>query len=104
MEKLAYSLILAARKLRPYFQSHKILVKMTFPLRQVLHRPEMSGRMLKWAVELGQFDIDYKPRTAIKGQTLVDFILEFTNQDMENPLAIVELQSTQMKGDRKSVV
>lgn len=76
MEKLAYALILASRKLGPYFQSHKV-VRTAFPLRQVLHKPEASGRLMKWAVELGQFDVDYKPRTAIKGQTLADFFLEF---------------------------
>lgn len=32
---------------------------------------------MKWAVELGQFDIDFKPRTAIKGLALADFLLEF---------------------------
>ncbi|CAA0831241.1 Unknown protein, partial [Striga hermonthica] len=78
MEKLAYALIIAARKLRPYFQEHSITVLTAHPLRQVLHRPDTSGRMIKWAVELGQFDIHYKPRTAIKGQVLSDFIAEFT--------------------------
>ena len=36
--------------------------------------------MLKWVVELGQFDIHFKPGTAIKGQALADFIVEFTYQ------------------------
>ena len=77
MEKLVYALIIASRKLRPYFQAHKIEVRSSYPLRQVLHKPEFSGRMLKWAVELGQFDIEYKPRSSIKGQALADFIIEF---------------------------
>ena len=34
--------------------------------------------MLKWAVELGQFDIHFRPCTTIKGQALVDFVAEFT--------------------------
>ena len=33
---------------------------------------------MKWAIELSEFDIRYKPKTAIKGQVLVDFIMEFT--------------------------
>ena len=53
MEKLAYALILASRKLRPYFQAHKIEARTLFPLRKVLHKPEASGRIMKWAVELG---------------------------------------------------
>ncbi|XP_074327740.1 uncharacterized protein LOC141665652 [Apium graveolens] len=77
MEKLVYALILASRKLRPYFQAHRVEVRTAYPLRQVLHKPESSGRMLKWAVELGQFDLEYVPRTVIKGQALADFLLEF---------------------------
>ncbi|XP_074351754.1 uncharacterized protein LOC141690876 [Apium graveolens] len=77
MEKLVYALILASQKLRPYFQAHRVEVRMAYPLRQVLHKPESSGRMLKWAVELGQFDLEYMYRTAIKGQALADFLLEF---------------------------
>ncbi|XP_074372209.1 uncharacterized protein LOC141712961 [Apium graveolens] len=80
MEKLVYTLILAARKLRPYFQAHRIEVRTAYPLRQILHKPESSGRMLKWAIELGQFDLEYCPRTAIKGQALADFILEFDEE------------------------
>ncbi|CAA0823307.1 Unknown protein, partial [Striga hermonthica] len=68
MEKLAFALVIAARKLRPYFLEHSIIVFTTYPLRQVLHRPDTSGRMIKWAIELGQFDIQYRPRTAIKAQ------------------------------------
>ncbi|KAL2532759.1 Uncharacterized protein Adt_06110 [Abeliophyllum distichum] len=41
-------------------------------------RPETSGRLLKWAIELSEFDNDFKPRTAIKAQALVDFIAELT--------------------------
>ncbi|XP_074327047.1 uncharacterized protein LOC141664986 [Apium graveolens] len=80
MEKLVYALILAARKLRPYFQAHRIEVRTAYPLRQILHKPESSGRMLKWAIELGQFDLEYCPRTAIKGQALADFVLEFDEE------------------------
>ena len=52
MEKLEYALILASRKIRPYFQAHQIEVRTSYPLRQVMHRPEMSGRMIKWTIEL----------------------------------------------------
>ncbi|XP_074347624.1 uncharacterized protein LOC141686489 [Apium graveolens] len=43
MEKLVYALILASRKLRPYFQAHRVEVRTAYPLRQVLHKPESSG-------------------------------------------------------------
>ncbi|KAL2248431.1 UNVERIFIED_CONTAM: Retrovirus-related Pol polyprotein from transposon opus [Sesamum indicum] len=68
IEKLALALIVTARKLRPYFQGHRIIVLTNHPLCNVLARPEASGRLVKWAVELGEFDIEYQARTALKGQ------------------------------------
>ena len=47
MEKLAFTLIILVRKLRPYFQAHTIIVLTNQPLRQVLSKPELSGRILK---------------------------------------------------------
>ncbi|KAL5785135.1 hypothetical protein ACOSQ2_007527 [Xanthoceras sorbifolium] len=78
LEKLALALVTAARKLRPYFQCHTISVLTEFPLKSVLHKPELSGRLVKWAVELSEYDINYQPRTAIKSQVLADFIADFT--------------------------
>ena len=78
MEKLILALVTAARKLRPYFQAHTIEVPIEYPMKQVLHKPEVSGRLMKWAIELSEFDIRYKPKTAIKGQVLADFVMEFT--------------------------
>ncbi|XP_063943205.1 uncharacterized protein LOC135150603 [Daucus carota subsp. sativus] len=76
IEKFALAMITASRKLRPYFQSHKIEVLTDQPLRNVIHSPKASGRLIKWAIELGEFDIRYKPRTAIKAQALADFLVE----------------------------
>ncbi|XP_074326860.1 uncharacterized protein LOC141664806 [Apium graveolens] len=90
MEKLVYALILAAQKLRPYFQAHRIEVRTAYPLRHILHKPESSGRMLKRAVELGQFDLEYCPRTAIKGQALADFILEFDAEVDDKAIVVAE--------------
>ncbi|XP_077232060.1 uncharacterized protein LOC143865910 [Tasmannia lanceolata] len=69
---------MAARKLRPYFQAHTIKVLTDQPLRQVLHKPSTSGRLMKWAVELSEFEILYMPRLAIKAQVLADFVVECT--------------------------
>ncbi|KAL5564424.1 hypothetical protein UlMin_027588 [Ulmus minor] len=80
VEKLALALMIAARKLRPYFQALTIIVPTKFPLKQILQKPDTSGRLAKWSIELGEFDILFKPRTAIKGQALADFIAEFTYQ------------------------
>ena len=50
-------------------------------MKQVLHKPETSGRLIKWAIELSEFDIRYKPKTAIKGQVLANFVMEFTSAE-----------------------
>ncbi|KAI5342523.1 hypothetical protein L3X38_010398 [Prunus dulcis] len=55
IEKLAFSLVVSARRLRPYFQAHTIHVLTNQPLRQVLQKPETSGRLVKWAIELGDY-------------------------------------------------
>ncbi|XP_052206772.1 uncharacterized protein LOC127811099 [Diospyros lotus] len=68
-----------ARKLRPYFQAHAVTVLTDQPLRQILQRPECSGRLTKWVVELSKYDISLEPRKAIKGQALADFIVECTH-------------------------
>ncbi|KAL5556089.1 hypothetical protein UlMin_038325 [Ulmus minor] len=77
LEKLALALVTAARKLRPYFQCHPITVYTTYPLKSILHKPELSGRLTKWTVELSEYDITFQPRTALKSQVLADFVADF---------------------------
>lgn len=74
MERAALSVMVTARKLRPYFLSHKIKVRMVLPFRQTLGQPDLSGRMVKWAIELGEYDVEFEQRKAIKAQALTDFI------------------------------
>jgi ribonuclease HI len=50
---------------------------MDFPLADILHNQDATGRISKWAVELEALSIDFKPRTAIKSQALVDFMAEW---------------------------
>ena len=81
MEKLILAMVTTTGKLRPYFQAHTIEVPIEYPMKQVLHKPETSGRLMKWVIELSEFDIRYKPKTAIKGQVLADFVMEFTSAE-----------------------
>ncbi|CAL2237149.1 unnamed protein product [Prunus armeniaca] len=78
MEKLIFLLVVYARKLRPYYQAHWIIVITEFPLRSILHSPDASQRLMKWAIELSQYDLLYQPKTAIKARALADFVVEFT--------------------------
>ena len=66
IEKLALVVVVSARKLRPYFQSHPTVVLTIQPLRTVLHSPNQSGRLTKWAIELSEYDIEYRMRTCTK--------------------------------------
>jgi hypothetical protein len=66
IEKLAFALIVSARRLRPYFQSHVIRVLIEYTMKKILQKPDISGRLVNWSVELGQFDIEFHPRTSIK--------------------------------------
>ncbi|KAM2850578.1 hypothetical protein PS2_026816 [Malus domestica] len=99
IEKLALALVMSARKLRPYFQAHAIIVLTNHPLRQILQSPDTSGRMIKWAIALGEFDISYQPKPAEKGQAVADFIADFTYpvDIASTPEAIASLPSEAQK-------
>jgi ribonuclease HI len=79
MEKLAFALLITSRKLRPYFQAHSIIVLTDYPIRKAMNKPYAVGKLVQWSIEMSEFNIDYRPRTAIKAQALVNFIAEFTH-------------------------
>ena len=81
MEKLAFALVTATCKLKPYFQAHTVVVLTDRPLRGAISNPDAAGRLALWAIELSEFDIQYRPRTTIKGQVVADFIAEFTHDE-----------------------
>ena len=82
MEKLILPLVTTARKLCPYFQAHTIESPTKYLMKQVLHKLETSRRLMKWAIELSEFVIRYKPKIAIKGQILAYFFMEFTSAEL----------------------
>ena len=57
IEKVVLALITSTQQLRPYFQSHQVLVKINYPIKKVLRKPELAGRIVAWFVELSKFDI-----------------------------------------------
>ncbi|XP_015959264.1 uncharacterized protein LOC107483157 [Arachis duranensis] len=78
IEQLALTLVVTARRLRQYFQSRTIIVRTNHPLRQILTKPELAGRLTKSSVELSELDSQFQPRSAIKAQILTNFITELT--------------------------
>ena len=88
MQKLLYALLITSRKLRHYFESHKITVVTDFSLDNILHNKDATGCISKWAVDLGALNIDFTPRKAIKSQALANFVAEWTEiqQPMSNTI------------------
>ncbi|KAA3465613.1 rve domain-containing protein/RVT_3 domain-containing protein [Gossypium australe] len=72
IEKCIYSLIIAACKLCPYFQAHPISMVTNQPMKEA----DTLGRITKWNIELVEFRMDFTLGTTIKGQMLVDFLVE----------------------------
>src|SRR6266508_1158937 len=90
-------MLITSRKLVHYFQAHPISVVTSFPIGEILHNRDASGRIAKWAVELGPFELTFQPRTAIKSQALVDFITEWT--DFQTPTITEKLEYWMMYFD-----
>jgi len=79
IELLALAIITTARKLCPYFHSHKIVVKMNYPVKQVVSKLDLGERIVSWSVKLSEYDIQFIPRSSIKSQVLANFVVEFTS-------------------------
>jgi hypothetical protein len=58
-QKLLYALLITSRKLRHYFQAHKIMVPSSFPLGEIIHNRDANGCIVKSSIELGEFEIEF---------------------------------------------
>jgi ribonuclease HI len=101
VQKLLYAVLLIAHKLRHYFDDHKVIVVTGFPIGDILHNKEAIRRIVKWACELGAHDIEFRPRTAIKIQALVDFVSEWTEQQVPDNPEIIEVWRMYFDGSLK---
>jgi hypothetical protein len=75
VQKLLYVILLTTRKLRHYFNDHKVIVVTGFSISDILRNREVVGRTTKWTCELGAHDIEFWAHTTIKTQALVDFCI-----------------------------
>jgi hypothetical protein len=85
VQKLLYTVLITSQKLRHYFQKYSISVVTDYPLGDILWNQDATRRISKWAVELGALNIDFKPRTTIKSQALVDFMVEWRVNQLPTP-------------------
>ena len=74
----------AAQKLCPYFQAYPVVVLTDQPLRNILHKLNLTERMLQWAIELSEFGIEFQPRLSMKGQVMADFVLEYSRRPIQH--------------------
>jgi hypothetical protein len=77
-QKLLYTLLIASRKLRHYFQGHPIKVVTDRPLETILRNPNVIGRVAEWAVELQPFKISFETTKVIKSKALAEFTAKWT--------------------------
>jgi hypothetical protein len=89
LEKIAYAVIMAARKVRHYFEGHRIRVIINQPLNNLFANREASTRIIKWGAELSEYIVDFERRSTIKSQVLADFVVDWIpptqNLDEEIP-------------------
>jgi len=88
IQKLLYAILITSRKLQHYFDEYKISIITDFPLGDILHNRDATGRISKWAVELGALELKFKPRIAIKSQAPVDFLAEWRENQIPAPASI----------------
>jgi hypothetical protein len=101
VQKLLYVILLTARKLCHYFDDHKVIVVIGFPMGDILHNKEAVGRTVKWACELGAHDIKFRPRTAIKTHALLDFISEWTEHQVPENSELAKVWKMYFDGSLK---
>jgi hypothetical protein len=82
VQKLLYAVLMMTRKLKYYFLAHTVQVVSDRPLARVLQSKEVMGRIAQWFMEIGQYNVEFVPRRAIKSQALTDFIAEWTDSDV----------------------
>uniref|UniRef100_A0A2N9I6H1 RNA-directed DNA polymerase n=1 Tax=Fagus sylvatica TaxID=28930 RepID=A0A2N9I6H1_FAGSY len=81
-ERACLALIYASQRLRHYFLAHKIqLMTKSHPIRSLLHRPILSGRLAQWLLQLSQYEIITETPTAIKSQAIADLLAQFPGED-----------------------
>ncbi|GKA68695.1 reverse transcriptase domain-containing protein [Tanacetum coccineum] len=81
LEKVILALIYATRRLRRYFQAHTVIVPTNEPIKKTLVNPKKSGRVAKWAIELGEYDIEFRERDPTAKETPKDFAIEMPTED-----------------------
>ncbi|XP_070664565.1 uncharacterized protein [Malus domestica] len=77
IEKICLALVFAIQKLKHYMHAYTIhMVAKADPVKYVMSKPVLTGRLAKWALLLNQYEIIYVSAKAIKGQALANFLAD----------------------------
>nr|GEW54509.1 reverse transcriptase domain-containing protein [Tanacetum cinerariifolium] len=83
MEKLALSLIHMTRRLRRYFEARPVNLIIDQPIKNVLNNTKTAGKLSKYTVEIGAYNITFIPHNAVKGKVLADILSEAPEEEKE---------------------
>lgn len=83
IEKACLAVVFASQKLRYYMLAHTTrLVAKIDPLKYLLSKATLTGRLAKWVMIFNEFDIQYVERKAIKGQKIADQLVDAPMQSL----------------------
>ncbi|XP_021640256.2 uncharacterized protein LOC110635280 [Hevea brasiliensis] len=108
IERTCLAVVWATKKLRHYFQTHRVIVVSWMdPLKYLFEVPTLVGKLAKWLVLLSEFDIVYETRKTIKGRVVAEFLSENpVNEEeevetafLDESLKLVEVQPWKMYFD-----
>src|SRR5947207_12048934 len=60
VQKILYAVLITSRKLVHHFQAHPISVVTSFPISEILHNRDATGRIANWVVELGSYELSFE--------------------------------------------
>ncbi|GMP93460.1 hypothetical protein CsSME_00043281 [Camellia sinensis var. sinensis] len=84
VERHCLALVFTAQKLRHYFLAHQIqIVTRSDPIRYLLSKHALTGKVARWLLALGEFEITCVAPKAIKSQALADLLAQFPSGDYE---------------------
>ncbi|XP_028058636.1 uncharacterized protein LOC114262473 [Camellia sinensis] len=84
IERYCLALVFTAQKLRHYFLARQIqIVTRSDPIRYLISKPTIIGKVARWLLALGEFEITCVAPKAIKSQALADLFAQFPSADYE---------------------
>jgi len=84
IEKECLALVFTVQKMRHYMVDQTIhVISKVNSLRLLMTKPSsLNGRLAKWAILLSQYEMQFLPQKAVKGQAVADFLAKYSDPRM----------------------